>query len=1379
MKQRLLLALLMLLTSAGFLKAEITITVPKGATSTITVSDITTGQEPVLSINGSEVHKFTTSALSYQVKADAEKDQTLVISNNPHKGLTITGKISNLELNSYASLETVKASGVELTSFTLTAAPGLTSLDLSDNNLTSIKVSAATNLATLDVSDNEIASLGATLPTTLKTLDISNNVYSGNNTYTLDLSYLKDLTSLKIGGNRLLSVKKVDKCVVDPGVQDFTHLQEYKPNGNYIKANENLNIGEMAVTRNLVTVANDITSATEWKKLKEGTEDTYEATNEAQHYSTNAVNYRFYDAQKVYQSGKYECVLVKKDGFKYRVRLNIAPAVFAIERATLAHNAKIVAYNASNSPVFSSDDTNTAQVQQGEELVVGVDFTNATKYELVQFTDIKGLELKSGESWTKNNVACKVVGKFISAEKDETPYINAEIKGANYKVTFTTPDASKGFIEVYKKDADGNYKETITSGTELPYGTLLKIVVTAKEPNVEPKLAINGKDVVLTKEGGQYVKVDYKIEKEVIMTPSFEPESSIINVTAFVNEGKISSSTVPSFITVRRGDKEFQLKDQNDMAPFTIGQDYQITFDVPNDYEFVNMLVGGKEVKMEPTLESDRITYRGTFTVPATNADIYITVNPLTKVEIVPSKGNEQIATYDGKPHAFEFTTKPSGLENNMEVTYTLNKSTSNTPPTEAGTYTVTVKGKQGSGYAAVNEDFSLQIKQAVPTFTKLPTVTFADGKYTCTGELKGKYEVKAVAGADVTKSHLVEVTFTPEDSKNYTIATFTTEAIVDGKSIDKMPVTVVVENKELSVTVLNGGSVPVGLSGKYLKGTKLTILVTYPENVTADDVTVTEAIVKANALTYDTDKHNASERIKAYTYTVPEGTAGEELHVSVTNVEAKYSYVVTIPEKEEVYAGKPLTGYTEEEIVIEKANNDPNDSYVEPEYVISYVGVNGLPVNVGEYDVRIQIKAGNGYAAFDQIFKGKYKVVQATPTVKEWPTARPISIGQTLRYASFEGGAVSGVPGHFEWDNLDYVPKTNQEKCKVVFIPVDQVNYKTVDSGTENGVPVTVINQRLVTYYTNFPGQTDITVKDKSGKYYESGDPVAKGTVLSITTATINNDLELASLSVAGATKNSDGTYTVGDSSIEISATFQVKTKPGNFKVTVPEYLRGTIITGGGEHVVAEGGTLSFTVATASADASKVSVKASNGTVTKGSNGRYTLSGLTANSTVTVSLSNPTALKVDIQKSYLNAGKYHVATVEVESDYTDGKFYYGDEITVVAYPESGVKFEKWSDGSKDQVHDIVLTGDLKLTATFSGTPTGIEDIMAASIATGKGCVWVRGIANADVTIVSIAGRVQARQRISGDTRIDVPAGIYVVVLESGSDVKRVKVIVK
>ena len=41
------------------------------------------------------------------------------------------------------------------------------------------------------------------------------------------------------------------------------------------------------------------------------------------------------------------------------------------------------------------------------------------------------------------------------------------------------------------------------------------------------------------------------------------------------------------------------------------------------------------------------------------------------------------------------------------------------------------------------------------------------------------------------------------------------------------------------------------------------------------------------------------------------------------------------------------------------------------------------------------------------------------------------------------------------------------------------------------------------------------------------------------------------------------------------------------------------------------------------------------------------------------------------------------------------------------------------------------------------------------------------------------ACRLQAQEEVNGDTRIDVPQGIYVVVLESGSDAKRMKVIVK
>ena len=55
----------------------------------------------------------------------------------------------------------------------------------------------------------------------------------------------------------------------------------------------------------------------------------------------------------------------------------------------------------------------------------------------------------------------------------------------------------------------------------------------------------------------------------------------------------------------------------------------------------------------------------------------------------------------------------------------------------------------------------------------------------------------------------------------------------------------------------------------------------------------------------------------------------------------------------------------------------------------------------------------------------------------------------------------------------------------------------------------------------------------------------------------------------------------------------------------------------------------------------------------------------------------------------------------------------------------------------------------------------------------------MKNVANAKVTVVSISGRLQAQEEVNGDTRIDVPQGIYVVVLESGSDTKRMKVIVK
>ena len=1351
---------------------------------------------------------------------------------------TFSGAISSLYVN-HQTVTKITASGVELASFSIGAAPELETLDLSnnkltgaltwqnagaikelylsDNNLSTIDVTAASLLEKLDVSDNELTSLGSKLPVSLKWLDISDNGYkgSGSTDYKLDLSYLTNLEDLYIGGNTLLSVPTKEGVTVDKGIQDFTDKQYTSK----ILANQKLKLTDFA---NAIGMNNPaIIGASDWKKKTEGMDDpdAYGKTEDAQLVGNSKVDYLFYDSKGYYTDGEYECVLENADGYKYRVRMTVSPAEFKVKRNKLSYGAFIRALNNTGKNIFEYGEEPT--VKQSEQLQVGVILPEGGHYEFDHFKNIKGLVLidkNAGKDWTEvpDNVACKVAVKHNPGGDDETPYLDAEIKPAEYKVTFSQVEG--GHISVYAQATDGTYTVPLANGAEVPYGSSIKIVVVPDNTTMEPTLVINEENQKLeAKEGSAEWILEYKVEGDVVISQNFG-ETTKVKVTAYVNNEKIGTSGSPVRVRLYKGDDEVILGKEGDEVHstkwFTVGDTYQLSFDVRGLVD-VTVIVNGEELPMTPKAsetDDEVTTYTGTYTVTAAGSNIYITTTELQGIKFAPTNVGEDNKTeyvmYDGNTHEFHFTTNPTGLESKVKVEYKPegNLQLANGLPQVAGTYAVKLSLPQGDGYSPVEEEYKLVIKKATPAFASIPSVKYntTTQAYEYPDAEEGMFSVTPVnSSVDKTTTHLVKLTFTPDDVNNYNTITFIQEVSGTGDGAYKVPVEVINNNQNpagVSIEVLNAGAVKANLEGSYLPGTDLIILVTYPEGVSASDVAIDETLKPSGSscLYYNTERDNPSERIKAFKYTVPTVTEGkaETLQVNIGGVKNDKTYNVVLDKKQVVYnaARQAYFGMV-------KITDSKTGATLTPEYILTYVGVSGLPKDVNKYDVRVRIKAGNGYAAYDKTFEDAFEIIKATPKVNKWPTASPISIGQKLMFANLEGGEVSNVTGHFEWANKEYVPENNQEKCKVIFVPNDTNNYNTVDTGgsddndNDNNIPVTIVNERLVTYYSNFgESQIEIIVTDETGKTYKSGDVVEKGRVLTVATSAKNPDLELSQILVTNGENRQGNTFTVGEKSVEIEVVYQVKVPEvpepedpdeiidpnSQYVVTVEKASknnRGFILGKEGDNGVYYEDAFEFTVYALDEDLDKLVV---NG-ATKIGKGKYRISSVTDNMTVTVSLPNPTQLDVKVVTESKNAKGYLVGKVKAESYPADGKCYYGDELVVVAYPVDGVSFAYWRDNAlnKDQMREITVTKDMTIEAVFSGVPTGIEDIESAGIYAGRGYIQVKNVSNADLTVVSISGRIQAQQHLDGDVQVRVPAGVYVVVLENGQDVKRVKVIVR
>ena len=79
---------------------------------------------------------------------------------------------------------------------------------------------------------------------------------------------------------------------------------------------------------------------------------------------------------------------------------------------------------------------------------------------------------------------------------------------------------------------------------------------------------------------------------------------------------------------------------------------------------------------------------------------------------------------------------------------------------------------------------------------------------------------------------------------------------------------------------------------------------------------------------------------------------------------------------------------------------------------------------------------------------------------------------------------------------------------------------------------------------------------------------------------------------------------------------------------------------------------------------------------------------------------------------------------------------------------------------------------------TFLHIYNNVCAVESAEVIGGDDCIIIRGVADARVMIVSMDGRSQ-QQMVNGDTRINVRAGVYGVILEQGKAVIRQKIVVR
>lgn len=1372
MKQRLLLALLMLLTSAGFMKAQTTYpdqtinvvipATPDGEkTVTITFAGAFGDQSyPDLVQGTASSEAIGADKKSYTYTFKSKKDAPI---NNlsfatayaeawGNVTITVDGPVSSFIVgdgNASPSVTSIKSD--------LPLLPHVTSIAFTNNgkNLASLKL--GTNSTSFDYFP-ELISFSC---------PEHKLVYIPNKTTA------PKMTSYNLGTVDLSSVKLDNKGAAN----------------NFKFAVTDLNFS--GITSSSINI-NDLTITN--LRDKDGKELTEQVIVSQPKDVANGY-WVFKNASGIYMDGTYTAnIVVASTNKSYpglvfgNVTLVVDPVEFVLkDDGTNKTQGSYQVYEQPANAVV----TESTKLNKGDELLVTPKPNDG--YVFKSFIVNNGLtKIASIEGDPENSARYKVVGNV-------DPTIKAEFSYGTAKLTYTASSAY-GTVKVFEGRID-NYDDSkkLSSGATLEVGSYVTIEAKANDGNTVAKVTMNGNDItsldkdnnagifkaeVLVPAEGVDILVDFGgIEKRKLTIKLQGDGLKAVSV-------KDNANTDYSLITTQ---DVYRYCDVVPETRLTIG----FTLINADDYAIESISVNGSNYWPYGVTRLEDGSYQiNEYWMP--NEDVMIVVTAKELTEITVDLLDPKTFDYDGLPHEVSYKTSPAGI-NGIKVTYIKDGVSCN--PIDAGTYTVKFEREADENFKKLDASKTFTINKVPLYITQLPTVTKNEnGSFDIEGG-----EVRYIQGAgyssEVVKGEFVfsdsnsdevgNLIFTAANKSNFSLEAVASAQVAYGdKAKETVAVEVLNEAGNASLIVKNENAV---VGSTVVKGTNLSFTVLNEDLNLADKYHVyqvnDEGVNIGNDLLETSFTDYANYTNLRFKLTVED----KRNHLTLDKL-ATTTYTCDYNNGQSIEYSIEATFYNDLKVKETGASLSAGWNWTSDEnnWTITYYDKNGreiaTPVNAGTYKVKAVRKATSSYYEFETectLVISKIDIPNAENLIP-LPTASRINKDTQLRYAYLSGA--TEIAGYYTYNVPDVsITLSESGSFPVKFVPYN-TNYNEYEFKTN--VDVYVTDRALLSCSTSGYGM--IEIKDKAGNTYGYGSEILAGTELTVT-ATPFTDCELVSITKDGSSMSNPFTFVFGDKTVYIDATFKVKEVevevPGEpeidedsqYTITLPTSLVGAKLSKTGVYSVKRGGSFSFSVATLAADASKVVVKIGNVTIKPSSSGVYTLSDITSNYTVSVSLPNPTEIKLNVPTEYKNKGGYLMGRVQVQGPRSSGKFYYNDEVTLIAFPESGVKFAGWTGdvAGLTQVKEIVLTKDLTVKATFSGTPTGIEDIMAASITTGRGYVWVRGIANADVTIVSISGRVQARQRISGDTQINVPAGIYVVVLESGSDVKRTKVIVK